>query len=552
MEYFTTEQGVLFYSYALEAKQTSKLDQFLRLLEDSGVSEVIRKESKDLVNGRPPHDPARMFATILYGFAMGSPTLRQLEESCLYDLRFIHLMEGKTASYVSFCNFINKVIKPHSEEIFTLVTDAIRKRFGLEFDDCYIDGTKIEADANRYKFVWKPTKHHLRLSDKVRNLLKVMVLDRGIPSSGFVPAAQVAEKVTEARRILDSLPEEDAGARKAWSKMTDNLSDYLSRLLDYEEMERICGPNRNSYFKTDHDATAMCLKDDYYSGLGSSMHAAYEVQLVVSCGLIASCYASQDRTDIYTLVPAMDMFHRMYGRYPKRLVADSGYGCLVNYRYCCENGIDAFIKYQSWQGERSGRNPAVYELDQDGNLFCLGGRMGVAGEIEGRHHKYEGTVFYTVEDCTGCKFMAYCRRFMNEKEGEFKVFEVNPEFQMFKQEARDRLLSVDGIELRVNRSCQAEGGFGGLKYNMGYDRFRRTGLAQINVEIMLTGLGFNLRKFFRYFEKGWNSKVWHAPEGTKPESFKMPSAKRLENKVKKKRAKSVNEQAKGSHKYKKL
>lgn len=417
MDYFTTEQGVLFYCYAIEAEQTEKLSQFLGLLESSGIARVIREEMEKQTGGRPPYDPARMFATVLYGFAMGSPTLRQLEESCRYDLRFMYLMGGKTPSYASFCNFINKVIKPHAEEVFTLVTDAIRRKFGLSFDDCYIDGTKMEADANKYKFVWKPTKFHERLSDKVRGLLQVMVLERGVPKAGFVPSSLVAEKLIEAKAVLKGLPEEDVGERMAWTKMMDSLSAYLSKLLDYEEKERICGPGRNSYYKTDHDATAMCLKEDYYSGLGSNMHAAYEIQYVVSSELIASYYTSQDRTDIYTLVPSIETFHRMYGIYPKRLVADAGYGCKTNYRYCSDRSIEAFIKYQAWEGECSGRAPALYELDLDCNLFCIGGRMGVPGDVEGRHHKREGTVFYTVEECIGCRFMAYCRRFMNESEG---------------------------------------------------------------------------------------------------------------------------------------
>ena len=97
--------------------------------------------------------------------------------------------------------------------------------------------------------------------------------------------------------------------------------------------------------------------------------------------------------------------------------------------------------------------------------------------------------------------------------------------------------------MRVNRSCQAEGGFGVLKYDMLYDRFRRTGIDQVSTEFMLTALGYNIRKFLRYSEKGLNRRYWTAPDGTVPEVFKEPSAKRLANRVSKQHSKAVNETA---------
>jgi|GEM_PF-6309260 len=71
------------------------------------------------------------------------------------------------------------------------------------------------------------------------------------------------------------------------TKDINKLKAYLGKALDYEEIEEICG-ERNSYYKTDKDATAMCLKEDYCSGLGSNMHAGYNVQLIVSKGIIVA------------------------------------------------------------------------------------------------------------------------------------------------------------------------------------------------------------------------------------------------------------------------
>lgn len=544
MNYFNTKQGVLFYNYTIEVEQTAKIDKFLELLDKSGVASVLKNEETEQVIGRPEIDSYRIFACILYGFAMGSSSLRELEASCRYDTRFMYIMNQVSPSHITFGRYINKIIKPNQEKIFSLITDTILKHFNIEINDCFIDGTKIEADANKYKFVWKPRKFHESLNEKTKNLLTVMGLSRGVPEKGLIPSSFIAEKVTKATEVLETLEESQ---KKAYAAMLNNLLTYLEKTLEYEEKETICGPNRNSYYKTDHDATAMCLKQDYYNGLGSNMHAAYQVQLCVTSGIIASYYVSQDRTDIYTFVPAIEKLHSMYGSYPKRIGADSGYGCLENYQYCKDHNIKAFIKYQSWEGECSGRRPAVYELNDDNTITCIGGRTGKeCNEIE-RHHKFKGSVFYMVEDCSGCDFMPYCRQFMKESVGTFKIFEINPTYQKLKQEARDLLLSVEGIEMRVNRSCQVEGGFGVLKQDMFYDRFRRVGMNQVSVEFMLTALGYNIRKFLRYCDKGLKVKYWVAPDETVPEKFKKPSAKRLKNRVERKRQKTANEIARSYH-----
>lgn len=547
MNHFNTKQGCLFYDYALHVEQSAKIRDFLSLLDESGVAEIIEHEQQGSTTGRPEYPTLNMFACILYGFAMRSATLRELESSCRYDTRFMYIMDGMTPSYASFSRYINGIIKPRQDEIFQKVTKAILGHFGVDLSDCYMDGSKFEADANKYKFVWKPTKLHENLSDKVRNLLVSMGIQRGIPSTGIIPSSMIAEKITEA-----SSPVAERGTattEKAWASMIRSLTLYLEKALDYEEKERICGPNRNSYYKTDRDATAMCLKQDYYSGLGSNMHAAYNVQFVISAGFIATYYISQDRNDIYTFVPTMERFRGMYGFLPARICADSGYGYSNNYDYCERNGIKAFIKYPAWEGECSGRRPALYEMDDDGNITCLGGRTGVVAEVPGRHHKVRGALFYQVSNCLGCQFMPYCRQYMKESEGESRIFEINPVFQMQKQKARDLLLSVEGIEMRVNRSCQSEGGFGIVKQDLPYPRLRRTGLPQVGVEFMLTVLARNIRRFLKYSGKDLKLKYWTAPKGTETEKFRKPSAKRLSNRVTRQRKKSVNETAR-DYKYK--
>lgn len=160
---FTTKQEVLFYSYTFDVEELKKIDKFLWLLEESGAAEIIKSHVKDSKTGRPQYDLYKMLDAVIYGFAHSNGTLRTLEDRCRFDIRFMYIMDGETPSYACFCNFINEVIKPHADEIFSAVTSTIMKKLSLDMDVCFIDGTKIQADANKYKFVWKPTTFHRRL-----------------------------------------------------------------------------------------------------------------------------------------------------------------------------------------------------------------------------------------------------------------------------------------------------------------------------------------------------------------------------------------------------
>ena len=555
MLYFTIRNTVLFYSFALDMKEQAKLDRFLVFLEKSGVEKFVPKEEGKPLGGRPGFNQYDMLATIIYAFAFNGGTLRDIASSCKFDIRFAYLMEMQTPSHMAFGSFIKRVIEPNSEAIFACLTKEIFRECRLDFSTCFIDGTKQEANCNKYKFVWRPTTLHLKLSDKIRAFLTRIGIADGIPSYGLISSMLVANKLSLVDEALrrqglgaDSIVIRRGIRHTISEKNHIELSGMLERLLAYEEKERICG-KRNSYYKTDEDATAMCLKTDYYAGLGSSMHAAYSEQIIVSHGLIACYFVSSETSDSKAFFPAIDKFKKMYGTYPKSIGADAGYGTSGIYDYLAANKIEAFVKPMNWEGEVSGRMPWAFEMNGDGSIVCLGGKTGKPVSIPDRHPRLKEAVFYKVEDCFGCKFMACCRRFMKEPEGTEKIFEVRPRYQRQIQEARDLLLSPRGIEMRVNRSCQVEGSFGNVKQDMEYTRFRRRGRENVSAEYMLECLGCNIRKLFKSFEGKESFEYWKAPEGLAPEKMRKISAKRIANHVRKQKRKQPNDIAKEGYKY---
>ena len=325
------------------------------------------------------------------------------------------------------------------------------------------------------------------------------------------------------------------------------LNDYLNKALEYEEKEEICG-ERNSYYKADKDATAMCLKEDYYSGLGSNMHAGYNVQIIVSKGLILDYYVGQERNDFYEFIPALDSFYTNYGFYPKRICADAGYGSLLNYRYLKEHNIANYVKYNMWRQDVSGNNIDLYRFDNH-KLICLNEKTAIEKTTYyGRHPKSKGAKFYLIENCRRCIYKELCRKPVKDKKANFRIFETSEEMYLYKQEARNNLLSIKGIEMRVNRSSQVEGAFGVIKQDMNYERIRRRGLEKVSAEIMMVCLGYVIRKVFGLIDGTGSIDYWKAPSNLEAEKVPQFDIQKYINRKSTKKGK--NEKLRSSYKHK--
>jgi len=310
MPYFTMEKIFLFPSFDIPLKEREKINTFLQILELSGVGEIIKKATKkEYAAGRHSYNPYRLFATIAYAFSKHSGSVRSIEESLNFDLRFIYLMEQERPTYPTISSFLNNVVVPYQHEIFSRIIMTVITYFDINIDDVFLDGTKFEANANKYKFVWKPTTFHNKLNENIVLLIKNYF---SLPNSKKTfTSKEIAEYLANLIALakeqgIDVANIKSGKGHKSIPILKDikKLESYLNKALEYEEKEEMCG-DRNSYYKTDKDATAMCLKEDYYSGLGSNMHAGYNVQLIVSRGIILTYYVGQERNDFYEFIPTI-------------------------------------------------------------------------------------------------------------------------------------------------------------------------------------------------------------------------------------------------------
>ncbi len=466
---------------------------------------------KDCRTGRPQFDPETLLRITLFAFMeYGYVSLREIEKLCKTDIRFLWMLgEMKAPSHMTIANFINNYLKYSIEEIFGEINAYIFAMQNTDLSHVYFDGTKVEANANKYTWVWKKSclKSKTKVNAKVTELIKEinaevliyhqvrietreeyaidyleMIIDKYLTVTGIDPKGFVYGK----------------GKRKTQEqRYYDLLLEYTRRLKTYGHHITVCGERRNSYSKTDTDATFMRVKKDYMGN--DQLLPAYNFQIAVCDEYIAVYKAFQYASDADCFQPLMQSFYDRYKIWPEYPVGDAGYGSYNNYLFCEEHGMKKYMKFSMFKKETTDMNyhsdpfrSVNFKIDDDGDMICPGGRKfhflrqeHVKGNQYGRTEEY-----YQCEDCEGCKLRSECHKSKNNR-----IIKVNEELTFFHKEVIDNLNSITGALLRMNRSIQAEGAFGMIKWNRNYKRLRRRGIDSVMLEFGLICCGFNLHKY---------------------------------------------------------
>lgn len=467
---------------------------------------------KDCKTGRPRCDAQKLLKVILFAFMeYGISSLRKIQKLCKNDIRFMYLLDGmKAPSFATFGSFIRDELTASIEQVFKDINDYIFKIEQVDLQHTYIDGTKIEANANRYTWVWKKS----CLKNRVKVFEKISALIDAINTSVLNYQGVKLEKRDE--YAIDYV----AGLLSAYKKLTgldtsafvsgrghrktlhqrqyQELEGYLERLKAYAKHIEICGESRNSYAKTDHDATFMRVKKDYMGN--GQLLPAYNVQAAICDEYIAVIDAKPYASDQECFVPLMEKFKEIYGHYPKYPVADAGYGSYNNYLYCEEYGMEKYMKFTMFEketkNEKYHNNPyrAVnFKRDKDGDLRCPNGKKFMFKCTQHvRGNKYGRTEeLYECESCEGCPYKSDCCKSAKGN----RSIRINRELTSFHQEVITNLESVHGALLCMNRSIQSEGTFGIIKWDRSYKRLFRRGKENVILELTLISCGYNLYKY---------------------------------------------------------
>ena len=221
-----------------------------------------------------------MFSIVVYANMRGIFSSRAIEEVCKTDIRFMWLLQYETApDHTTTAIFLEKNMNGCAEGLFCQLVQKLSEIGEIEFESMFVDGAKIEANANKYSFVWaKAVEKNLVKLDKKAEQMVISMSEK----YGFSECIDLERAVDWLHSIAGFRQEEfvyGKGRRKTeLQKDCEKLEGYLKKRSEYAEKLRICG-NRKSYSKTDREATFMRMKDDHMGN--GQLKPGYNLQIGV-------------------------------------------------------------------------------------------------------------------------------------------------------------------------------------------------------------------------------------------------------------------------------
>lgn len=453
-------------------------------------------------------EPRVLFEVLVCAYALGVYSTRKIEALCRNHVQFLLILDGQEPpDHTTIARFRSgKATGKAIAGLFEQYSKRLENMGETDHDAVFIDGTKLESKANKYTFVWRKTVE--RELKKIKEKLKKLVPE----NDGYTTYKKTLEYITKLdKEIAESHIEVKRGRghhKPAVVRLRDEVKGLVERWQAYEEKKRILGDGRNSYSKTDPDATFMHMKEDHMRN--GQLKPGYNVQFAVNSEYIVGIGVFPNRTDYATLPILLDSMFAAHGERYSKVVADSGYESLSNYRYLDEHGQHAYIKPNNYESSKTrkykaqiGRaeNMAYYEPED--YYLCKAGRIlahiGTTAETAKDGTKRELSI-YRCEDCIGCPHRAACCKAKDVEKPKEVV--ICRELARFRQQSLERITTDEGKLLRVNRSIQAEGSFGQLKHNRGFKRFLTGGNVKVMTELCLLAFSQNVVKYISKRNEG--------------------------------------------------
>lgn len=499
-------------------------DEPVRLL--SAVAEELNYERLAATYsrfGRIEYSPRLLFKVVLYGCCRGIYTTREIERACRENVNFMYLLEGHPApDHNTIARFRRDHLPYAVEDLLEQMVKLLVECGEVSFEQSavFIDGTKIEANANRYSFVWKTavSKRQKKLGEKIA--VELPGLLEAIGTGISAPAMISVQTLKKLRKRLYAQKAElgvtfvsGKGHRKSGvQKAVETVNDWLEKLKRYNLDIHICG-ERNSYSKTDPDATFMHMKEDHMKN--GQLKPGYNVNVATVSEYIVGNYISADRTDTKTFIPFLN---KLCQRHPvRRVVVDSGYESEENYHYADgSKQLSLFVKpadheqkkRRKYKNDIGRRENMTYDAEKD-EYTCTQGRKLQAIAVKSRKSETGYVQNVTVYECANCKDCPVKELCIRQRKTDkmplserVKRLNVSKYFVQQRQAMEQKISTKEGILLRVNRSIQAEGVFAMIKEAMNFRRFLTRGTGNVTVEWHLVSMAYNILKLHHKIQTG--------------------------------------------------
>lgn len=455
--------------------------------------------------GTSAYHPRLLLKILVYGYLTNTYSSRKLEEQVRQNIYFMWLTGMVTPDHHTINRFRGEKLNGILKEIFSQIVEMLMNEGLVSLKEAvFVDGTKIESVANRYTFVWGKAIQKSKERIKVQ-LDELWKYAQGIAAEELKDQMEVSfeavtkDKVEAVIEKIDKALEGKDVPQQIKQKVRYAKKNWPSNLDKYEEQEKKLN-GRNSYSKTDEDATFMRMKEDHMQN--GQLKPAYNLQLSTQDQFILNYSLHQNPADTLTLKPHLNQFKELYNHYPAAAVADAGYGSSENYTFLEKNNVDAYVKFSSFdRSQKTSKetkptfSPDAFEYDEaKGVLVCPVGKTmtHLHDKIEKTSTGYERTIStYTAHSCSTCPMKEKCVK----PEHDNREVAIDLDLRWYKKKVTALLLSELGVRYRKKRPIDVESVFGNIKSNHGFKRFRLRTKNKAEIEIGLLCIAQNLRKW---------------------------------------------------------
>ena len=459
--------------------------------------------------------PRQMLKILVYAYLNNIYSSRRIEQCLLENIHYMWLGGGIKPDHRTINYFRGKRLKGCFDRLFTQIVELLHKEGFVSLQVQYIDGTKIESVSNKYSFVWKGSveKYDARLREKTDAVLKEIeqVIEAENRDTSEERELSTEEFSSRVERIKERMQSD--GMTKGQRMQVKELDAAVEKMAEYDRKREVLG-NRNSYSKTDEDATFMRMKED--AMLNGQLKPGYNVQISTENQFVTNYGIYQRPTDTGTLIDYLKSFKERYGITSPEIVADAGYGSEQNYEYMMENEMVPYVKYNYFHKEQTRKlrnNPylqqnLVYDKERD-VFICPNNKELIHTDTYTRKTElgYESTVDrYECQDCSFCPLKSECTKARGNRQ-----IEVNHTLNEYKRQVRELLTSERGLYHRSKRPIEPEAVFGQIKNAHHFRRFHLRSLKKVNVEFGLVAMAHNIRKLAKLI----NCNPYHNPNNNR-------------------------------------
>lgn len=452
--------------------------------------------------GTSSYNPAMLVKVLVYAYLNNIYSSRRIEALLKENIHFMWLSGMQQPDHNTINRFRKEKLRRAFKDIFIQVVQLLMEQQVVSIKEVYLDGTKLEANAHKYSFVWG---NAIKTSEgriiKQLNAMWDYIQEQTVEadreefplSLGEIDAGRVEETIKEINRRLAGAPEEVPKKLKQKLKYAEKM--WPEKFRQYSKHKEILG-TRKSYSKTDPDATFMRMKEDHMKN--SELKAGYNVGVATNNGIVIEYGIYQSSTDTTTLPDMVEGIQESYPESPEFLIADAGYGSEENYTFLQQAGIKGVIKHGRYDSKKKRLKKRPFESDAlyyNPEKDCVICPMGQTMERAGTRTRKTDNGFtlelslYKAVNCEGCPVRGICHRGTGER-----VVELSHRGRDLRKQAEELLTSEEGAKLYAKRKTDVEPVFGNIKQNKKFRRFTLRGLEGVWIEFGLVALSHNLGK----------------------------------------------------------